>query len=191
MNPIQKFEKWYSSELNKTNVAIPSACCLSTLGLDGFPNARFVSLKEIRDDRFVVTGPMNSRKGLEIQEHPRVALTFWWTETERQIRVQGTAAPISDGEADRYFDQRSLESRILATISNQGQKAADISVLEICFNEALENMSNKPVPKPDDWGGFKIDPIRIEFMQFRESRFHKRQLFTKNEDGWDYMFLQP
>ena len=94
MDPFLTFEEWYQEELNQTQVNIPSACCLSTNGLDGYPNARFVSLKEITNGAFVVTGPLNSRKGLEISQSSKVSLTFWWTLTERQVRIQGDAETI-------------------------------------------------------------------------------------------------
>jgi pyridoxamine 5'-phosphate oxidase len=60
------FQSWLQEELNLTQVRIPIACCFSTVGLDNYHNARFVSLKEVSDDSFVITEPLNSRKGLEI-----------------------------------------------------------------------------------------------------------------------------
>lgn len=95
MNPFSKFEEWYKEELFKTSVSIPSACCLSTTGLDGYPNARFVSLKSLIDESFVFTGSSDSRKGLELETIPKAALTFWWTETERQVRIQGDVLPLA------------------------------------------------------------------------------------------------
>src|SRR5215217_8011137 len=111
MNPFQLFKDWYGLELQLAKVRIPSACCLSTSGLDGYPNARFVSLKDVVDNTFIVTGPMSSRKGNEIDRSNKVALTFWWTETERQVRIQGEAKKISAQLADKYFFERSRNSQ--------------------------------------------------------------------------------
>jgi len=83
--PIEIFTRWFKEELKLTKVRIPTASCLSTVGQDNYPNARFVSLKEIVESNFIVTGTLTSRKGFEINETNKVALTFWWTETERQI----------------------------------------------------------------------------------------------------------
>src|SRR5690606_31919825 len=110
MTPIAYFNKWFQEELNLTKVRIPYACCLSTMGTDGYPNARFVSLKEVTESSFVVTGPIISRKGIEINTNNKVALTFWWTETERQVRIQGDATTISGKLADKYFAERSRDS---------------------------------------------------------------------------------
>ena len=105
-NPIALFLKWFDEESAMSEANIPSAVCLSTLGLDGFPNARFVSLKKVRNDSFVVTGPLQSRKGIEIEADNKVALTFWWTGTERQVRIQGGASKITESLATIYFDAR-------------------------------------------------------------------------------------
>ena len=79
MNPIKKFKQWYNEEMTKSLARIPSACCLSTIGKDGYPNARFVSLKEIIDDKFVITGPLQSRKGKELNTDRR----------ERRATIEG------------------------------------------------------------------------------------------------------
>ncbi|WP_339707799.1 pyridoxamine 5'-phosphate oxidase family protein [uncultured Kriegella sp.] len=124
--PIQLFLKWFDEELKRSKVRIPSAVCLSTIGTDDFPNARFVSFKELIDDSFIITGPLNSRKGLEIEKNNKVALTFWWTETERQIRIQGFATKISDQLADKYFDARSTNSQAVSLISEQGKETDNL-----------------------------------------------------------------
>jgi pyridoxamine 5'-phosphate oxidase len=46
---------------------------------------------------------LNPRKGHEINLCNKVALTFWWVETERQVRIQGEATQISKALADKYF----------------------------------------------------------------------------------------
>ena len=74
IDPLQIFNKWYTDELKSTNVRIPTACCLSTIGMDGYPNARFVSMKEIIDGAFIITGPLASRKGLEIEQKKSSAI---------------------------------------------------------------------------------------------------------------------
>ena len=95
MNPLLLFEKWFNDEKKVSNLKLPAACCLSTIGLDGYPNSRFVSLKEISNESFVITGPLSSRKGREIENCSKAALSFWWTSTERQIRIQGNISKIS------------------------------------------------------------------------------------------------
>lgn len=191
MNPLLLFEKWFSEEMKRNNLKLPAACCLSTTGLDGYPNSRFVSLKEIANDSFVVTGPVNSRKGMEIENSPKAALTFWWTATERQIRIQGDVSKISNHKAEIYFEQRNRDSRIVSTIFEQGKKIQSIAHLQKYFEKEKAELKDEEIKCPESWGGFYIKPIRIEFMEFKKSRLHERKLYEQIRNEWKMTILQP
>ena len=191
MDPIQKFINWYKKELKFTQVKIPNACCLSTNGLDDFPNARIVALKEIKNDTFVITGSLSSRKGIEIKNDPKVALTFWWTSTETQVRIQGIAEEISPVEADIYFQQRSLDSQLVSSHSKQGETIDMLPKLKEEINESKAKLKAKFIDRPTSWGGFSIRPIRIEFLEFAPDRFHTRTLYIRQNGEWEVKLLQP
>lgn len=191
MNPISKFENWYKEELSRSKVEIPSACCLSTIGLDGFPNARFVSFKSLINNTFIFTGSVKSRKGLELNENSKAALTFWWTETERQVRIQGTCSPLEKHLADHYFSLRNKDSQLISLAFQQGKPISNKSALHEIFNSKKKHYSDEDIPIPADWGGFKIDPLRIEFLEFEQSRLHLRELYSKKGDLWTSEILQP
>lgn len=191
MNPIEKFSQWQQAELEVSQVTIPKAACLSTVGLDGFPNARFVELKEVLDGTFIVTGPISSRKGQEIEQSNKVALTCWWTATEKQVRIQGTALKISDDLADAYFNERHLGSRIVSNISNQGLEVEDINALIAAIDHGKATLMDAEVTRPDTWSGFAIVPYRIEFFEFTATRFHQRILYESIEGKWVEKHLQP
>ncbi len=191
MNPFELFENWYKEELFRTSVSIPSACCLSTIGLDGYPNARFLSLKAMDNESFIITGPTNSRKGQEIEATPKVALTFWWTETKRQVRIQGDVQPIDLKLADFYFKERNLTAQFISHHFNQGEPFDNPSSSFEEFKKGMKKQDAQEIERPPNWGGYRINPVRIEFLKFDESRFHNRQLFLKTENGWQATFLQP
>ncbi len=191
MIPFEKFKQWYREEKTLSELRIPSACCFSTLGLDGYPNARFVSLKELRNETFIITGPLNSRKGLEVAAHSKVSLTFWWTKTERQVRIQGDAFQISDKDAQTYFAARNRDSKIVSTIFEQGQEIESFEKLDRFFESKKEGLKSIAIEKPQAWSGFYIEPIRIEFMDFQKSRLHRRELFEKISDEWINKIIQP
>ena len=170
---------------------LPAACCLSTIGLDGYPNSRFVSLKEITNESFVITGPLNSRKGCEIENSPKAALSFWWTSTERQIRIQGDVSKISEPNAKIYFEQRNRDSKIVSTAFDQGKKNQSIAYLQKHFEEQKEELESKEIKRPENWGGIYIKPIRIEFMEFKKSRLHERKLYEQVNNEWKMIILQP
>lgn len=187
--PLQLFSKWFDEELELSKVRIPSAVCLSTMGLDNFPNARFLSFKALIDNSFIVTGPVNSRKGIEIENNHKVALTFWWTETERQVRIQGFATKIPEQLANKYFDARSAHSQAVSLISKQGKETDNLKELE---NKVLKKASeNVKIQRPENWGGFAIKPLRIEFMEFKKTRFHDRKLYEFDEGNWCLKQIQP
>ena len=188
-DPITLFNQWYAQELEQTKVEIPTAVCLSTIGLDNFPNARFVSLKEVLNDTFIITGPLNSRKGYEFENNNKVALTFWWTATGRQVRIQGSATRIDEALAVSYFEARSTQSKAVSLVCNQGK---DVENLEHLKSEVEQKAAeNQPMPKPKHWSGLAINPIRIEFMNFETSRFHDRKLYEYIDDKWVKRQIQP
>ncbi len=191
LNPIELFDKWYKEELNLSKVKIPTACCLSTIGTDGFPNARFVSLKEILHNKFVVTGPLTSRKGIEISKNNKVALTFWWTETERQVRVQGVASQIPEELADRYFAARDRDSQIVSSVSKQGMEIENPDKLVKKYYTAESEFLDQPIPRPANWGGYSVEPLRVEFLEFKATRFHDRKLYERIKSNWIVKQIQP
>jgi pyridoxamine 5'-phosphate oxidase len=190
-NPIDIFREWFNQEINSTKVVIPTACCLSTIGIDNYPNARFVSLKGIAENNFIVTGTINSRKGLEIEKTNKVALTFWWTETERQVRIQGTAHQISNELADKYFAERNRDSQIVSIVSNQGQILNDIESLNNKYIDLQTTCANQILTRPENWSGYSIEPIRVEFLEFKTTRFHNRKLYELINGQWTRTELQP
>ena len=123
--------------------------------------------------------------------NPKASLTFWWTETERQIRIQGDAVEIEDELADAYFKERSKESQIVSQISKQGVAIDNFTALLTEFEKQKTNLANTEISRPQEWAGFYIIPKRIEFMEFKKSRLHFRELFTRENNAWDKVMLQP
>ncbi|MHC6200401.1 pyridoxine/pyridoxamine 5'-phosphate oxidase [Elizabethkingia miricola] len=188
---ISLFNNGLEREMQVHKQKLPYACCLSTEGLNGFPNARFVSLKEIRNEEFVVTGTLTSRKGEEINHNNKVALTFWWPETQQQVRIQGEARLISGLVLDSYFNERNRESQIVSVVSDQGKELHDLNELILKFDAVANNTEISEIRRPDNWGGYAIVPFRIEFLVFSESRFHDRTLYERKDQIWQKKKIQP
>ena len=188
---ISLFNNGLEREMQVHKQKLPYACCLSTEGLDGFPNARFVSLKEIRNEEFVITGTLTSRKGEEINYNNKVALTFWWPETQQQVRIQGEARLISGLVLDSYFNERNRESQIVSVVSDQGKELHDLNELILKFDTVANNTEISEIRRPDNWGGYAIVPFRIEFLVFSESRFHDRTLYERKDQIWQKKKIQP
>ena len=87
-------------------------------------------LKHWDEDGFVFFSSYNSPKGIEIEENPRAALLFYWAETERQVRIEGTVTPTTREEAEDYFHSRPRGSQIAANIARQSQPVPTRETLE-------------------------------------------------------------
>lgn len=189
-DPVTQFNKWFNEALH-AKVLEPNAMTLSTLGKNGFPNSRIVLLKGI-DDGFVFFTNYQSTKGEELAEHPKVALTFFWPELERQVRVIGEVAKVSEKESDEYFFSRPFSSQIGAWVSPQSREIPNRSFLEEREQAYTKELKPDTVRRPPHWGGYRVNPIEIEFWQGRPSRLHDRILYIlEKSSGWNIKRIAP
>ena len=185
-NPFRQFEKWMKEAL-KAKVNEPTAMSISAITDDGFPHSRIVLLKDFGEEGFTFFTNYNSLKGQSITKNPAVSLLFFWPELERQIRIAGFAEKTSPEVSDRYFYSRPLNSQVAATVSEQSSVIHSREKLD----ELFESRKNEPVLRPDNWGGYIVNPVRFEFWQGRESRLHDRILFEKKGETWQITRLAP
>ncbi|NJO98888.1 MAG: pyridoxamine 5'-phosphate oxidase [Pleurocapsa sp. CRU_1_2] len=190
-DPIQIFQNWYAEATQNSPLQHPKAVCVSTINPEGIPEARFVALKAVSTKGFTFCSSLNSAKSIAIALNSYVALTFWWDHIERQVRVKGTAKRISDEDADKYFQERHRDAQLTSVVSEQSALLENSAQLEQKLHEVKKQLENREIPRPDNWGGYCIKPISIEFLRFQTNRFHNRLLFTFNEDKWSKQLLQP
>ncbi len=189
-DPFNQFRVWLDEAID-SEVPEVNAMCLSTLGLNGFPNARIVLLKEM-DHGFVFFTNYKSEKGQEIEANPKASITFFWPELERQVRIMGLIEKVSEKESDEYFLSRPKGSQIGAWTSPQSATIADRNELNSRLEEMEKRFSSEPLTRPDFWGGYRLVPIKIEFWQGRPSRLHDRICYDKQSDGsWKISRLAP
>jgi pyridoxamine 5'-phosphate oxidase len=189
-DPMLQFARWFDQAL-KAQVNEPNAMNLSTVDARGRPSSRIVLVKQFDQRGFTWYTNYASRKGDELQANPHAALLFFWSELERQVRIEGRVERTSADESDKYFHSRPLKSRLSAIASAQSAPIASRAALEQNYDTVAGQYGDEP-PRPEHWGGFRLVPERIEFWQGRRSRFHDRIVYLRQDDGsWKRQRLQP
>jgi pyridoxamine 5'-phosphate oxidase len=190
-NPILQFEKWFDEAL-RGEVLEPNAMTLSTVSESGRPSGRIVLLKGIEQNKFLFYTNYHSKKGKELENNPACALTFFWPELERQVRIDGISSRVDAATSEKYFQSRPRESQVGAWASPQSSVISDRGLLEARVIEIEKKFKGQEtLPKPHQWGGFAVDPYEIEFWQGRPSRLHDRIVYCKVDEQWSTRRLAP
>jgi pyridoxamine 5'-phosphate oxidase len=190
-SPILQFEKWFKYTL-ETKVHEPNAMTLSTISEGGRPSARIVLLKGVEENQFLFYTNYQSQKGKELEMNPACALTFFWPELERQVRIEGIAKRVEESVSEKYFQSRPRGSQVSAWASPQSSLVKDRKILETRAKEIEKRYDGMAsLPKPRQWGGFAIEPFEIEFWQGRPNRLHDRIVYYRNGVSWSIHRLAP
>jgi pyridoxamine 5'-phosphate oxidase len=189
-DPTELFESWFGAA-RESGILLPEAMTLATASAEGVPSARMVLLKEVDARGFTFYTNYGSAKAAELDANPRAALCFHWAVLQRQVRVRGSVARISDEENEAYFATRPKGSRIGAWASKQSRPLPDRSELEARVEACRKRFAGDEVPLPPFWGGYRLAPERIEFWQGRADRLHDRLAFERDGDGWATQRLYP
>ncbi len=209
-NPVAQFNRWFDqasggSRWRKIGIALyklwhallghtpvdVNAMTLATVDRTGRPSTRTVLLKGVDERGFIFYTNYDSRKGRELAENANAALTFYWADLGRQVCIAGTVTKLPRAESESYFRSRPRGSRLAAWASNQSDVVPDRAALDAKWNEMAAKFPGD-VPLPPNWGGYVLQPERIEFWQGRPSRLHDRFCYTRQADNsWRLERLAP
>ena len=188
---IQLFHKWFyeAEEQEKGEV---NAMTVSSMGLDGFPKSRVVLLKKFNEEGFIFYTNYNSEKGKAILQHPNVCISFFWPILERQVIIKGIAEKTTAQVSDNYFDSRPEGSKLGAIVSNQSEVIPSREYLDEKLKNLEKEVSGSEIKRPENWGGFLVRPISVEFWQGRANRLHDRIRYELQEGyNWKIERLAP
>jgi pyridoxamine 5'-phosphate oxidase len=190
-DPIRQFQGWLA-EAALSEVAEVNAMALATATPDGRPAVRMLLLRGVDERGFSFFTNYDSRKARELDANPYAAMVFFWHDLERQVRVEGRVERVSAEESDRYFHSRPAGSRLGAWASPQSAVIPGREVLEARFGELQRHHADNVIPRPENWGGYRLVPDAIEFWQGRPNRLHDRLRYSRRDQGgWLIERLAP
>ena len=189
-DPVALFGEWFT-DARRAGIYLPAAMTVATATKDGLPSARMMLLKGFDSRGFVFYTNFESAKSRELADNPRAAMVFYWGTLQRQVRIQGTVEQLTTEESEAYFRTRPRGSQLGAWASSQSTELAGRQELERRYREHGLKFKGREVPLPPFWGGFRLDPTRIEFWQGRLNRLHDRLCYTREGSGWRRVRLYP
>ena len=188
-SPIDKFEIAVARAQSHGIDTTPAA--LATANADGRPSVRIVLLRGVDERGFVFHTNYNSRKGQELDANPWAALCFHWPTLEEQIRIEGAVTRLPGDESDAYFASRPRGSQLGAWTSAQSEPLQSREIFDAEYEATEERFAGVTVPRPPFWGGYRIEPTRVEFWYGRTSRLHDRILYLREGSRWKVTRLYP
>ena len=186
---FQKFSQWLA-EAKQNDPTYYNGMSLATVNAAGQPSNRVVLLKSVDESGFTFFTNYESHKGDDISHNSHVAVTFWWSDFQRQIRIEGTVAKTSREESANYFAHRPLLSQVAAVISEQSRPIESLQALEQKFEQGKKTLGDN-ITCPEYWGGYHIDAHKMEFWQGKDHRLHERHVYSVQNDQWVMDILQP
>ncbi len=191
-DPLRQFMSWLEEAVRSPDVVQPLGMTLATVDAEGRPSARIVLLRGIEEGTLVFYTNYESRKGRDLEIHPRAALVFWWPELDRQVRLEGNVRRMPEAASDAYFRQRPSASRFSAAASPQSEAIGSREELELRVRELTRRHPDGDLPRPAFWGGYRLEPDLIEFWQEGLSRLHDRFVYRREPKGsWRIERLAP
>ncbi|HEX4591110.1 MAG TPA: pyridoxamine 5'-phosphate oxidase [Gemmataceae bacterium] len=190
-DPIAQLRAWLDQAI-ATGLPDRNAAVVATVGATGQPSARVLLIKGLDDRGLIFFTNYESRKCRDLAANPRAAVTLFWPEVERQVRVEGETELAPPAESDRYFRSRPVESQLSAWASQQSEVInGGRPELERRLAAVATRFAGREVPRPPHWGGIILRPSAVEFWQGRPGRLHDRLLYTKEQSEWLIRRLAP
>ena len=189
-DPWVQMQRWLQEAEGAGNFD-PTAMALATADGNGAPSVRYVLLKHFDAQGICWYTDSRSEKGEELAVNPYAAAAFYWPELDRQLRLQGPVSLLPEADAESYFQQRPMGSRLAAAASEQSRTIVDRAHLEARVADLAARYPASNVPRNPAWRGYRLAPQRFEFWQGRSNRLHDRFVYTRAGESWSIARLMP
>ena len=171
----------------------PTAMNLATVSASGRISSRIVLLKHLDLDGLQFFTNYDSDKAEQLAAHAQVAVAFHWKTLREQVqvRVEGRVEKLDAASSDTYFASRPRMSQIGAWASLQSRELPAREVFDARVAEFEQRFAGADVPRPPNWGGYRLSPDLFEFWYGANFRLHDRQRYELRDGVWTRRLLFP
>ena len=190
---LEQFDRWFADAV-AAELPEPNAMVVATAAADGTPDARIVLMKGYDADGLVFVSNYASAKGAELAVNPKAALVLPWHALQRQMRITGDVERVGDAASDALWDPRPRGAQLAAVASIQSTVVESRQLLRTRVAELDAQSAPGPLPRPANWGGYRVLPRTVEFWQGGSDRLHDRLVFVRDDEeggGWVVQRLAP
>ena len=188
--PSALFLSWLQEAI-EAGVSEPHAMTLATVDAGGRPDARVLILKDVDADGWQFATAASSAKGTQLAASPHAALSFYWREQGRQVRVRGAVAAADPGVSAADFLAKPDGSRIAGLVGRQSAVLEDPGKLAIEIEAASQRLADDPFAVAEDHAVYVLTPAEVEFWQGDRQRQHVRLRYSRSATGWVTERLWP
>ncbi len=189
-DPIATVLAWLE-EAKAAGLRIPEAMVLATASAEGRPSARVVLFRGMSGEGLTFFTNYESRKARELEVRDHAAAVFYWEPLGRQVRIEGRVEKLAPQESDAYFAQRPRGSQLSAVVSPQSRPIERLEELRRRRDALQAELGDRPVPRPENWGGYRLVPELVELWEDGADRMHERRLYRRVDGGWTMSHLAP
>ncbi|MEX2531390.1 MAG: pyridoxamine 5'-phosphate oxidase [Gemmatimonadota bacterium] len=190
-DPLDAYRRWMEVADERTGLNYVNAATLSTVDPEGRPDGRIVLVKGTDSRGVLFFTNYRSTKGRDLAANPHAAITSYWDPLARQVRIRGPVERLTAEQSDEYFGTRPRGSQLGAWASEQSSPIGSRADIEERFRDVQDRFRDRPVPRPEHWGGFRLEAREIEFWQDGADRLHDRFLYLRGGEGWVIRRLSP
>lgn len=178
--PGPLFVDWLA-EAVAAGVPDPQVVTVSTVDTDGLPDARVLVLRDVdtAGGGWVFAADADSPKGRQLAAHPVAALTVYWPQLGRQVRVRGAVETAPAEVAAAEFRGRSPASRVAGLVGRQSAPLDSLTAYEPAAAAARERLAADPEAVPPSHTVYVLRAREAEFWQGSGDRRHVRLRYTR------------